>query len=242
MSLVVYGSRPAWGTPDFSPFVIKLETWLRLAGLPYERRSGNPFRAPKGKIPYVEFDGRQLGDSQLIIEALTRRHGVTLDDGLSPAERATGHAVRRMLEEGLYFCTLRLRWLEEDGWVHQYAAFKVMVPAVVAPLVLPMIRASVRRQAAAQGSARHSREELVGMAVADLKAVETLLGERPYLLGDRPRGVDATLYAFLLAIQAHPGQTAVHQAARSAAFLAYTDRIRAGWWADAPRLTAGASG
>lgn len=52
MKIVVYGSKPAWGTPDLSPFVIKLETWLRLAGLPYERRDGgNPMQAPRGKIP-----------------------------------------------------------------------------------------------------------------------------------------------------------------------------------------------
>ena len=71
MKIVVYGSKPAWGTPDLSPFVIKLETWLRLAGLPYERRDGgNPMQAPRGKIPYLEIDGERLGDSQVIIEEL----------------------------------------------------------------------------------------------------------------------------------------------------------------------------
>lgn len=238
MAIVLYGSLPAWGTPDFSPFVIKLETWLRLVGMPYERRQGNPMQAPKGKMPYVDLDGVRMGDSQLVIEEITRRHGVTLDEGLGPVELATARAVRRMLEEGLYFVTLRLRWLEEDGWALQYPAFKVLFPAMIAPIALPMIRRKVRAAAVGQGSGRHTREEVLAMGVADLGAVEAILGDRPYLLGDRPRSVDATVYAFLVAIQSHPGTTAVHEAARAPRLLAYTARIRDRFWADAPRLTA----
>ncbi len=237
MALILYGTLPAWGTPDFSPFVIKLETWLRITGVPYERRRGNPMRAPKGKVPYVDIDGERMGDSQLILETLTRRNGVTLDEDMLPIERATARAVRRMLEEGLYFVTLRLRWLEEDGWALQYPAFKAIVPALIAPLAIPMVRRQVRASARGQGSARHTRDEAIAMGVADLQAVEAILGDRLFLLGDQPRSVDATVYAFLLAIQSHPGTTAVHTAARTARLLAYTTRIRERYWAEAPRLT-----
>lgn len=232
MALVVYGSRPAWGAPDFSPFVIKLETWLRLAGVPYERRDGgNPLQAPKGKIPYVELDGVRMGDSQLIVEELTRRHAVSLDAGLGPGEAAVGRAFRRMLEEGTYFCTLWLRWVDDEGWKEQYPAFKALFPAVIAPIALPMIRSTVRKGAHAQGTGRHAREAIIAMARADLEAVEAQLGDQPYFLGDLPRSVDATVYAFLTAIQTHPGTTAVHEAARAPRLLAYTARIRERYWA-----------
>lgn len=226
----LYGSQPAWGIPDFSPFVVKLETWMRLAGLPYERRAGNPMKAPKGKIPFVELDGTLMGDSQLIIAELTRRYAVTLDDGLSEAEKATGHAVRRMVEEGSYFLLARLRWVEEDGWKVQYPAFRKLFPPGVGALVVPMVRRNVRRTCVAQGSGRHTREETIALAVADLRAVEGILGDRPYLLGDVPRSVDATVYAFLLSLQLHPNSTEVHLAARSPALLAYTARIRERYW------------
>ncbi len=228
--IVVYGSRPAWGAPDFSPFVMKLETWLRLAEIPYTRKDGNPLRAPKGKIPYVELDGQLMGDSQLILEALSRRHDVQLDAGLSPAELATARAVRRMIEEGLYFVTLRLRWVEDDGYAVLYPAFSKMFPAVIAPVAMALVRRNVRRNAQAQGAGRHSREEALAMGIADLQAVETLLGDQPYLLGDAPRSVDATLYAFLTAIQTMPVETPVHAAARSPRLLAYTARIRERYW------------
>ncbi len=231
MSLIVFGSKPAWNTPDFSPFVIKLETWLRLAGIPYERRNGgNPLQAPKGKIPYIELDGQRIGDSQLIIETLTERFGVTLDAGLSPRELALARMVRRALEEGTYFAAVRLRWVEEDGWVRQYPAFKVLFPAFIAPVAIPMIRRKVRSAAMAQGVGRHSREEVMAMAVDDLAALEALLGDQPYLLGEAPRSVDATVYAFLIAIQRHPGATGVHLAARSPRLMAYTERLAAAYW------------
>lgn len=231
-SLVLYGSRPAWGTPDFSPFVVKLETWLRLAGIPYERRSGNPMQAPKGKIPYVELEGQVMGDSQLILEELTRRYGVTLDVGLLPRDAAVGRAVRRMLEEGTYWVVARQRWIEDDGWEEQYKAFKVLFPAAIAPFAVPMVRRNVRQSAQAQGVARHGRDEAMAMGVADLAAVEAILGDQTFLLGDAPRGVDATGYAFLTAVQGHPGDTELHRAARTPALLAYTARIRERWWAD----------
>lgn len=230
MSLVVYGSRPAWGTPDFSPFVIKLETWLRLADVPYTRRNGLPPQAPKGKIPYVDLDGTFLGDSQLIIEAVTRRYDVRLDEGLDPVDAARGRAIRRMIEEGTYFLTLRMRWIEEDGWAHQYPAFKTMFPAPLAPLAMAWIRRTTRRNAWAQGAGRHTREEVVAMAVADLEAIELLLGDQPFVLGAKPRSVDATVYAFLTAVQKHPGTTPVHEAARRPALAAYTERIASRWW------------
>ena len=44
---------PVWGR-NVSPFSLKLESWLKLADIPYDvRDSTNIFKAPKGKLPYV---------------------------------------------------------------------------------------------------------------------------------------------------------------------------------------------
>ena len=34
---------------------------------------------PKGKNPWIELDGKLIGDNELIIELLSKRHGVDLD-------------------------------------------------------------------------------------------------------------------------------------------------------------------
>jgi glutathione S-transferase len=63
---------------NVSPFALKLETWLRLAGLPYELvPTRNPGQGPKGKLPFiVDDDGTVVADSSLIIEHLVRTRGL----------------------------------------------------------------------------------------------------------------------------------------------------------------------
>jgi glutathione S-transferase len=58
-----------FGIPNISPFCCKLETWLRMTGIPYEVvDTPDPRRGPKAKVPFI-IDGNQLlGDSTLIIE------------------------------------------------------------------------------------------------------------------------------------------------------------------------------
>jgi hypothetical protein len=47
---------PVGDVCDASPFCVKVEAYLRLAGLPYDTRSGAQYlrKAPKGKLPYIE--------------------------------------------------------------------------------------------------------------------------------------------------------------------------------------------
>lgn len=97
------------GKHVWSPFVIKLEARLRFGGLAYRTAGGSPKTAPRGKIPYVEFSpspqqGDALGDSGLIIRALTERGLLPdLNARLGGEERARDLAVRAMLEDRLCF-------------------------------------------------------------------------------------------------------------------------------------------
>ena len=61
----------ALGLPNASPFCMKLETYLRMTGLPFEVRPvTDPRRAPKGKLPYIDDGGTVLADSNLILDYL----------------------------------------------------------------------------------------------------------------------------------------------------------------------------
>uniref|UniRef100_A0A0K0CSR4 GST N-terminal domain-containing protein n=1 Tax=Angiostrongylus cantonensis TaxID=6313 RepID=A0A0K0CSR4_ANGCA len=57
--------------PSPSPFALKVETWLRMADVPYTNIS-NQFTkmSTKGQIPFVEVNGRQVADSNFIIDHL----------------------------------------------------------------------------------------------------------------------------------------------------------------------------
>ncbi len=227
----LYQPPGAWGLPSGSPFGVKMETWLRMAGLPYEVKKGMPVGAPKGKVPYIEHEGRKMGDSQLIVEHLTRTHGVTLDAGLTDDERARGHVTRRMLEEGTYWSLVHARWITDNGWVHLRPVFLSILPPVIGGALLAFIRRNVRAKLDAQGTGRHTPEEIEAMGIADVDALATLLGDRPYFLGAEPTSVDATVYAFVASTLAFPGEGRIRSAAAGHANLvAYRARMEARYW------------
>src|SRR5690606_13141816 len=102
----------SWPVPSESPACLKLMTWLRIAGIPHELEVlKGPPRSKTGKVPYlIREDGSFLDDSSIIVDTLTREHGVVLDAGRTPEQRALMVLVQRTVESHLYFVTLLQRW------------------------------------------------------------------------------------------------------------------------------------
>ena len=226
-------TRP-WNTPNLSPFCIKLECYLRMAEIPYKSAAMQRTKAPKGKIPYVELPGgKLLGDSQLIIEQLERdltaEGKLALDAGLSARDVATGHLTRRALEEGYYFVMMYMRWKTEDGFAATREEIKKFVPGIVVPLV----RRDIRKKLHGQGTGRHTEAEVIALGGSDFDACAELLGDRPFLLGEKPRTVDCTLFAFLEGVLGFPVDSPLKaRISAHANLVAYRQRIRDRWWKD----------
>ena len=68
--ITMYGHVPAWGIPDISPYVTKIDCYLRMIDLPYELVLGDLGRAPKGKLPYIEDGDKTVSDTSFIVEYL----------------------------------------------------------------------------------------------------------------------------------------------------------------------------
>ncbi len=223
----------AWGGPNLSPFCAKLETYLRMTDVPYKVGPFSRRNAPKGKVPFVFLDGAYMGDSQLIIAELERRRaasgGEALDAGMTARERGTAHLVRRTLEEGLYFVGLYMRWFPEDGYRAMAAEFATFVPKVA----LPLVRRMQKKKLYEQGTGRHTFDEIVAIGRADWDAIADVLGDNAFVLGERPRTIDATLFGFLEATLSFPVDTPLSQHVRSKAnLLAFRERMRSRWWKD----------
>lgn len=109
--LKVHRGWASQGSHVWSPFVVKLEARLRFANVPYTTGAGGPRGAPKGKIPYVEFQQPQVGEGvvQMGDSSLIARHFVEegvlpdLNGRLSAEDRARDLATRALLEEKLCF-------------------------------------------------------------------------------------------------------------------------------------------
>lgn len=230
--ITLYQFAPAFGLPNGSPFCFKVENYLRMTGEAFETKEANPRRAPKGKLPFIKDSGVVVSDSAHILDHLKKTRGDRLDKDLSPKDRALGHTIRRTIEEGLYFCLVYARWLDDAAWPAAKEAFFSGLPALPRAFVPGIARSMVRKHLHAQGTGRHAAEDVYALADADLAALAELLGDNPYFLGASPTSVDATAYAFLALTLWSPVPPSLEGSMkRHANLIAYCERMRARYYA-----------
>jgi len=197
---------PMFGIPNPSPFCMKLETWLRMTGLPFEIvRVVDPRKGPKGKVPWIEDQGRTIADSAFIIEYLNQAYGAPLDTGLDADQRAASLALQRLIEDHLYWAIAHGRFLDDEVWPSTKTQFLAGFPAPFRPLVGRLVRKTIAKSLHLQGLGRHSQDELYRLACDDLTALSTALGTKQYFFGERPTEIDATAYGFLAQVLWAPG-------------------------------------
>ncbi|MDJ1157158.1 glutathione S-transferase family protein [Chelatococcus sp. SYSU_G07232] len=235
--ITLYAFGPGFGLSDLSPFVIKAEILLKMAGLPYRTDRGGFSKAPKGKLPYIRDGERVVCDSTFIRLHLEERHDIDFDEGLSALERATGWAFEKMCEEHLYWALVSERWLMEENFAKVRAAIFDQLPWPLRTLVPPLIQRKVRKALVAQGFGRHSREEMLLLARCDIEAIATQLGDKPFMMGAAPKGVDATVHAFLMTVSsADLASPLVAYTREHANLAAYMQRMQDRFYAE-PAMT-----
>jgi glutathione S-transferase len=230
--VVIHELRGAWGLPSISPFCLKLQTWLRIAGIPYSSVvDATPFKAPKGKLPFIEHHGRRIVDSGFAIEYLSQHLGRDPDASLHAVSRGLAVALRRMVEENLYWTLVYDRWMVEENWRSFRDVVLGGVPAAVRPLVAPIARRGVRKQLVGHGIGIHSAEEIHAIGRRDVGALADVLGDQPFFFGDAPTGFDAVAYGFLANILEVPIASPVKdEGLRRANLPAYLARMRSRFW------------
>ncbi len=231
LPITVHGGWEAFGVPDFSPACLKLKTYLRMADIPYSSALGDPRKAPTKKIPFVTDNGSTVGDSGLIIEHLKNKVGDPLDAKLTKEQHAVGHLVRRTCEESLYWPVLYSRWADDAVWPELAQKFKTIMPPVIGGFIIGMIRKDTLRNAYGQGISRHTLDNVIAYGRADIDALSTILGDKPYLFGDAPTSYDASLFGTVANVLAFPSDGPLAKHARTKTNLvAFVDRVKAKYW------------
>jgi glutathione S-transferase len=218
---------PKFGLLNASPFCMKVEVFLRLAGLPYETVDASPIRAPKGKLPVLCDGATRVPDSEAIVAWLQATYGTRMPTAMAEPETPRQHLLRRTFEEHLYFIAVHFRWVEDAGWA-QTRAFFDEAPAPLRGLLGAIVRRKMRRDLAGQGIGRHDRATIAAKGIADLDAIAAELGPDPWFGGDQPAAIDAVAYAFLANLLRVPIETPVKaHAATLQGLVAYVERMRA---------------
>ncbi len=225
--LKIYGFGPAPGLPDLSPFVLKAMTLLKMAGVNYVVDTTGFRRAPKGKLPYIDDDGVIVADSTFIRFYIEKTRGIDFDAGLSEGQRAQSWAIEKLCELHLNSIVALHRWKDEDNFARGIGVvFDAMLPSLVRAPAKWIIRRGFVRRLWQQGVGRFTAAEIKVLGNRDIEALATLLGDKPYLMGDAPCAADAAMFATLTLLMDPATASPTRDAALSKPNLvAYRDRM-----------------
>jgi glutathione S-transferase len=230
-TITLYGFGPGFGLPEVSPFVTKTEVQLKMAALPYIKEPARPDASPKGQLPFIADKGVLVADSTFIRAHIEKAHGFDFDAGLDACQRAGAWALERMIENHLNSAMVYARWLLPENFAKGPSHFFDAAPPGAREQALGRVTETMK----AQGIARHAPPETVELGDRSLNALSALLGDKPYLMGDRPAGVDATAFGELAAILTPFFDSPLRRRAMDYANLvAYTARLMKRYYPDHP--------
>ncbi|GAB1600816.1 failed axon connections homolog [Argonauta hians] len=180
------------GTPDLSPFVLKLEIYLKLCKIPYQiDRKYQP--SSVGKIPWIEYNGEIIEDSQFCVDYLNEKFNVNIDSHLTPYERSLSRAFQVMVEENTTWCLLLSRWVYE----RKMAFFKSLKLNF---LINYYATRKLTGKSLGHGLGAHQWEKIKIIAKKDLAALSEFLGKKDYLFGNSMTLADCTVFGLLVQI------------------------------------------
>jgi glutathione S-transferase len=227
--ITLYGFGENFGLPEVSPYVTKTEVHLRLAGLPYVKEASAPQFSPKGQLPWMDDDGELIADSHFIRLHLERKYGIDFDEGLCAVERAQAWAIERMVENQFAWTLIHARWLIPENFAKGPAHFFDQLPPTAQEDTRRQVQGQVAETVRAVGVGRHSEAEILSLGVRSLAALSALLGDKPFLMGTRPTGVDAVVFGVLAGVLTPFFDAPLRDRAMTFGNLtAYVDRIMAG--------------
>uniref|UniRef100_A0A7E4WD48 GST C-terminal domain-containing protein n=1 Tax=Panagrellus redivivus TaxID=6233 RepID=A0A7E4WD48_PANRE len=187
--------------PNVSPYCIKIESFLRAHNIEYEVIGDNFQRSSKGLLPFIELNGEEIADSELILPALIKKFKI--QKNLTAERKAALRGFGRTFDLEIYLINLKYK-----SAVPEFLQYCVDgIPSFVFPILLPYLNYAFNKKINASGYGAHTPLELTEILERDLEAAEVLLGDRKYFGGDTFSIADASVYGHLAAIYLVPSPT-----------------------------------
>ncbi|XP_027896252.1 failed axon connections homolog [Xiphophorus couchianus] len=224
-------SRPKSGAPSLSPFCLKLETYLRMADLPYQNYFDGRL-SPQGKMPWIEYNQEQVYGTEFIVEFLEERLGVSLNKSLTPHERALSRAITKMVEEHFYWTMAYCQWVDNLEETQKMLSVSGPLSDLLKWILSHLTGGIVKREMYGHGIGRFSKEEVYSLMEKDMRTLATLLGDKKYIMGSKLSAIDATVFGHLApAMWTLPGSRPEQLIKGELINLAmYCERIRRRFW------------
>jgi glutathione S-transferase len=208
--LTLYSYPELFGVADNNGYGLKVFAFLRLAGLPFTHEHiFDASKAPRGQLPYIVDDGETIGDSDTIIAHLIGKYRLTIDDGLSAAQRDTDHLVTRMLDD-LYWVMSYSRWKDDRFQPLFRDALMREHPSLTEAQLRKAQEFNFQRYHF-QGIGRYAPDAAYARGLADLQVLAHLIPANGYVHGDKPTSIDAGIYGFIANIYFYEIETPLRQ-------------------------------
>ncbi|MGA7788287.1 MAG: glutathione S-transferase family protein [Xanthobacteraceae bacterium] len=194
--LTLYSYPELFGVADNNGYGLKVFAFLRLAGVPFtQEHIFDAAAAPRGQLPYIVDGGETVGDSDTIIAHLIAKYRLTIDAGLTQAQRDLNVPVARMLDD-LYWVMSYSRWKDENYWPAFAAALVRQHPTINEPGLLKAKEFNATRYYY-QGIGRFTPDAAYARGLADLQVLAHALPAQGYCHGAKPTSIDAAIYGFI---------------------------------------------
>ncbi len=225
--ITLYSYPGLFGVADNNGYGLKVFAFLRLNGVPFRHEHiFDASAAPRGQLPYLVDDGETIGDSDAIIAHLVRKYRLTIDDGLTAAQRDTDHLITRMLDD-LYWVMSYSRWKDERFWPAFRDALMREHPSLTEAGLRKAQEFNFQRYHF-QGIGRYAPDAAYARGLADLQVLANLIPPGGYVHGAKPTSIDAGIYGFLANIHFYEIETPLNQFVASHANLVrHCDAIHA---------------
>jgi glutathione S-transferase len=218
-----------------SPFCMKVRGVLHHKGLAYRRlpalsNLGAVRREGIGKVPLLRVGEEVFIDSTDIVHELERRFPTPSVLPSDPRDAALSHALEDWADESLYFAGLHAHWVEPAGRAQAAAYF---ARTWLGMLAFRPFLGRIRRQLEGQGTGRKSLAHVRADLERNLDALESMLEDRPHLLGAGPYLCDFAVASQLAYLELAPSTAPlVHARTATTAFL---ERMRLTCGEELPR-------
>merc|ERR1712002_478671 len=188
--------------PSISPFCLKLESWLKLHGIKYQNVDHKcKFRSKKGMLPFIELNGEEIADSNIVIETLAAKFGKEMPAQLSSEQKNVQHAMVAMVENHLHWTMVHWRSKEVDNILKGYKLdIQTMIGSKAPPSILNWVFKYMHcrkglKKVKSQGLGVHSAEEIEQFGRSDLLVLSEMLGDKEFFFGDEPAMLDLVVYS-----------------------------------------------
>ena len=208
--ITLYSYPELFGVADNNGYGLKVFAFLKLTGVPFAHQHIlDASAAPRGQLPYLVDDGETIGDSDAIIAHLIGKYRLTINDGLTAAQRDTRHLVIRMLDD-LYWVMSYSRWKDEAFWPSFRDALRREHPTLTEENLRKAQDVNSQRYYY-QGIGRYAPAAAYARGIEDLQVLANLVPTSDYVFGQSPTSIDACIYGFIANILFYPIDTPLRQ-------------------------------